>query len=213
MKTGNFDAILMDLQMPEMDGYTATRLIRNELKSDIPIIAMTADALVGEDTRCIESGMNGYISKPFESNALYAKVLEFTRKKTFTRQDNSDRATAADLVDLSYVHDLYPNDKVRSARVINIFLDTMPEGLAQLAHLVRDTEDYEAIYRQAHFLKSSVSVIRVRDMFANLTKLEDLAKAHAPREQMLPLLEVLETTFDAARPVLLAEKEGGVQKL
>jgi CheY-like chemotaxis protein len=60
----------MDLQMPVMDGYAATQYIRNELRLSIPIIAMTATALIGEQLRCFEVGMNDYMTKPFEFTDL-----------------------------------------------------------------------------------------------------------------------------------------------
>jgi CheY-like chemotaxis protein len=71
----NYDLIIMDLQMPVMDGYTATQRIRGELGLDIPIIAMTATALVGEQVRCFEVGMNDYMTKPFEFSDLYRRIL------------------------------------------------------------------------------------------------------------------------------------------
>lgn len=71
------DIVLMDLQMPEMDGYHATAYIRNQLKLDIPIIAMTADAMKGESDKCIDAGMQDYISKPFEPKDLFEKILAF----------------------------------------------------------------------------------------------------------------------------------------
>ena len=71
----NYDLIIMDLQMPVMDGYTATQRIRGELGSDIPIIAMTATALIGEQVRCFEVGMNDYMTKPFEFTDLYRRIL------------------------------------------------------------------------------------------------------------------------------------------
>lgn len=74
-----FDIVLMDLQMPEMDGYEATAFIRKELGITIPIVAMTADAISGESDKCIDVGMNGYISKPFEAIELYHKILDFTK--------------------------------------------------------------------------------------------------------------------------------------
>ncbi|HEY6902604.1 MAG TPA: ATP-binding protein, partial [Puia sp.] len=70
-----YDLIIMDLQMPVMDGYTATRCIRQELQMPIPIIAMTATALVGEQLRCFEAGMNEYMTKPFEFTELYKRIL------------------------------------------------------------------------------------------------------------------------------------------
>lgn len=70
-----YDLIIMDLQMPVMDGYEATRSIRQKLELPIPIIAMTATALVGEKLRCFEAGMNDYMTKPFEFTELYKRIL------------------------------------------------------------------------------------------------------------------------------------------
>lgn len=71
----SYDLIIMDLQMPVMDGYEATRNIRQDLELPIPIIAMTATALVGEQLRCFEAGMNDYMTKPFEFTELYKRIL------------------------------------------------------------------------------------------------------------------------------------------
>jgi len=76
LSVADFDIILMDIQMPEMDGYTATKHIRTVMHKNTPIVAMTADAITGEADKCIEVGMNGYISKPFDANDLYNKILE-----------------------------------------------------------------------------------------------------------------------------------------
>jgi PAS domain S-box-containing protein len=72
---GKYDLIIMDLQMPVMDGYAATQYIRNELRLSIPIIAMTATALIGEQVRCFEVGMNDYMTKPFEFTELYKRII------------------------------------------------------------------------------------------------------------------------------------------
>lgn len=212
LRDGRFDAILMDLQMPEMDGYTATRIIRNELHSDIPIIAMTADALKGEAERCFESGMNGYISKPFEPKDLYSEILRFTRQ-TDNVQLNHTPDMNNSIVDFSYLNDLSGGDPAYIKEVLNLFLGTMPDGLKQLGRLVREGNDFDGIYRQAHFLKSSVSVIRVRNMFDDLTKLEALAKAKSPKEDMMPVMEGLENIYNAAHPILMTERDGSRGKV
>jgi PAS domain S-box-containing protein len=207
LKHGSYDAILMDLQMPEMDGYAATREIRSVLKNSVPIIAMTADALKGEAEKCFESGMNGYISKPFEPHELFTEILKFTRKSSTSNSEKQPVGMNNDLVDFSYLHELSGNDAAYVAEVLNLFLGTVPEGLQQLGHLIRDTDDYEASYKQAHFLKSSVSVIKVKDMFENLSRLEELAKTGTPKAELLPILEAIEKTYAAAHPLLLAEKD------
>jgi PAS domain S-box-containing protein len=203
----HYDAVLMDLQMPEMDGYTATHYIRNDLHHDIPIIAMTADALKGEAERCFESGMNGYISKPFEPRDLYQEILRLTSKHASEGQGETNNSMNNSVVDFSYLIELSGNDAGYISEVLSLFLGTMPEGLQQLGKLVRAGNDYEAIYRQAHFLKSSVSIVRVRGMYDNLSKLEALGKNNAPQSEMMPILEELEATYAEAHPILVAEKE------
>jgi signal transduction histidine kinase/DNA-binding response OmpR family regulator len=75
-----FDIVLMDLQMPEMDGYDATRLLRSDPRfQEIPIIAMTAHALAEERQRCLEAGMNDHISKPIDPDALFATLARWTK--------------------------------------------------------------------------------------------------------------------------------------
>lgn len=82
----NFDIILMDLQMPEMDGYEATRKIR-ELetpKKEVPIMAMSAHTIKGEYEHCMETGMNDFISKPFDTKELYEKIYRLVKKEPVT---------------------------------------------------------------------------------------------------------------------------------
>jgi len=77
VKTFNFDAVLMDVQMPGMNGYQCTRKIREmerEINRHTPIIAVTACVLPGDREKCFDSGMDDYLSKPFELSALRAKI-------------------------------------------------------------------------------------------------------------------------------------------
>lgn len=79
LKEKKFDIVLMDMEMPVMNGYEAATILRNELKSNIPIIAMTANAMAGERERCLSLGMNDYISKPINANVLFEKIYELTQ--------------------------------------------------------------------------------------------------------------------------------------
>ncbi|MFI5217855.1 MAG: response regulator [Bacteroidia bacterium] len=83
VKDNNFDLVLMDIQMPEMDGYTATQMIRSKLhppKNSIKIMAMTAGALKSEVQKCFDAGMDDYIAKPFDPGALMGKMNDLFNK-------------------------------------------------------------------------------------------------------------------------------------
>ena len=92
----DYDVVLMDVQMPEMDGYQATRHIRkNPRFADLPIIAMTANAMKGDREKCLETGMNDYISKPIDPDQLYGKLKRWVPHKTFAREEETgDRAAS-----------------------------------------------------------------------------------------------------------------------
>ncbi len=78
VKNKSYDLILMDIQMPIMDGYASSKMIRNDVDKTVPIIAMTAHVMAGEREKCRSFGMNDYISKPFKVDALYAMILKYT---------------------------------------------------------------------------------------------------------------------------------------
>ncbi|HTA81815.1 MAG TPA: ATP-binding protein [Bacteroidia bacterium] len=78
LRENKFDIVLMDMEMPVMNGYEAATIIRNEMKNAIPIIAMTAHAMSGEKERCLSLGMNDYISKPINANLLFEKIYDLT---------------------------------------------------------------------------------------------------------------------------------------
>ena len=75
VKNNQYDIVLMDMQMPEMGGIEATQIIRNELHNNVPIIALTANAIKGDADKCKQAGMNDYVSKPFDPSDLYNKIL------------------------------------------------------------------------------------------------------------------------------------------
>jgi len=113
----------------------------------------------------------------------------------------------APLVDLSFVISMSDNDPNYIYEVINLFLENVPDAVTKLEQLVRKTNDFEAIQKQAHMLKSSANVIKVRGMYDDLVAMEALARQASGKEKIVTLLENVLINFNEALPVLLAEKE------
>ena len=80
LQNKSYDIILMDLQMPEMNGFEATEYIRNKMNSKIPIIALTADVTTVDLAKCKSVGMNDYIAKPVDERLLYSKIIRFGKE-------------------------------------------------------------------------------------------------------------------------------------
>ncbi|MFT5885907.1 MAG: PAS domain S-box-containing protein [Arcticibacterium sp.] len=152
-----FDLILMDLQMPEMDGYQATTYIRNVLKLDIPIISMTAHSLVGEKEKCLEIGMDDYLPKPFNQMELNQKINALLKKK-----NSSVRKTDKQAVNLEYLRSMAEGNKEFEKEIINTSLSHIPEDLNLLVSAIRIL-DLKQIASAAHKLKSSFYVMGIDD--------------------------------------------------
>jgi signal transduction histidine kinase/DNA-binding NarL/FixJ family response regulator len=148
-----YELVLMDIQMPVMDGYSTARAIRNELQSDIPIIAMTAHAMAGEREKCLSQGMNEYISKPIREDELYKLVLKFTNGAK-----NGYR-----YINLQYMRDISKGDNDYEKTVTGQFLEAIPEGLSDIEEAWKKS-NISVVRRVAHDMKTSVSIMGLNDM-------------------------------------------------
>ena len=168
LKQQPFSIVLMDIQMPEMDGYTATSIIRNELKMDIPIIAMTAHAMAGEKEKCLQLGMNDYVSKPIKETILYNIIAS-------NAQNLPDKDIYTEHIDLDHLHQLSGNNKEFERELLEQFLVQTPEEVEGL-HEAIDGKDYAMIRRLAHSLKSTVGYVGLsEDLYPVLESLEQKA--------------------------------------
>jgi PAS domain S-box-containing protein len=176
LEAQTFDVILMDVQMPEMDGFEATAAIRrNEEVSGahIPIIAMTAHALKGDRERCLAAGMDEYISKPIRAEELLNLIESVTAGSGSTH--NAVEATHP-IIDWNLALERVDGDEVLLGDLAKLFCQEYPGMLAavQEAVLVKDAERLE---RAAHTLKGSVGALGAQDACDAALTLERLARA------------------------------------
>jgi PAS domain S-box-containing protein len=175
----HFDLVLMDIQMPEMDGYTATQYIRNNLPKDkagIPIIAMTAHAIVGEAEKCISIGMNDYISKPFNRNTLYEKICALLKEVPQTEQQAVSESVQPkrtfEFIDLTYLSELAEGSEDFIVRMIRAFLVQTPQLIDQMKQGA-DSGNWQEVRAAAHKMKPSMDFIGIHSLKSVVAAIEN----------------------------------------
>ena len=188
-----FDVILMDMQMPEMNGYAATAAIRREEQGTdrrIPIIAMTAEAMKGDREHCLDAGMDDYISKPFDPDALYQVVAAVPAQAcvaagTIVIEDESSPSTEIvkptespqdnGVIDWEVARKNTGNDAALLADLVKIFLAECPHMLAEIRQAV-ETSDSGLLRRAAHTLKGSAAIFGAQPVLDAALRLEMMGR-------------------------------------
>jgi signal transduction histidine kinase/CheY-like chemotaxis protein len=168
-----FDVILMDVQMPMMNGFDATRFIRANFESpakETPIIALTASVLRIDLDKCKEAGMDSYIPKPFNTHQLItgiAQVLNISLKAKKQADTNGQTIPSSGVTDLDYLEKFCEGDPVRMKKYIGMFVSSAP-GLIEKIHAALETNDFEEIANQVHSFKT-------KWIMMGMTETKDLA--------------------------------------
>jgi|GEM_PF-5810401 signal transduction histidine kinase/CheY-like chemotaxis protein len=184
--------IIMDLQMPQMDGYAATKYIRNVMHISTPIVAMTASVLKGEKEKCMSLGMNDYISKPFDFSFLYSRISHFLGFETEKYVAPVRECQGNDkLFDLSLIEEMDDNEYLTS--VLSTFLNGTPEDLNQLQSAFT-ADHYEDVYKIAHKMKTSVGLFKANGLFGILTRIEESIRSGI-RDGLGRLLELANNEY------------------
>ena len=157
---GPFDLVLMDVQMPELDGIEATKAIREreqETGAHVPIIALTAHALKGDRERCLAIGMDGYVSKPVRSNELFEAIRPFFRQRSSAHATAEVEPQSGVAIDWEAVLDSVAGDAGILREVVEQATIEYPELVAQLDEAIRQA-DANTVQRVAHGLKGSARI-------------------------------------------------------
>jgi two-component system sensor histidine kinase/response regulator len=204
-KNGDFDLILMDIQMPEMDGFAATRAIRDLMleksdskgrMSDIPIIAMTAHAMTGDREKCIDAGMDDYVSKPIKPEVLYSVINKVARKSQSEKEQKRTQPAQGSkrffpkTFDLSSAMETVLGSEDLFHEIAGMFIENRPDYIAKIKEAITGN-DAGILEREAHSLKGAVGNFGAKEAYELAYRLEKLGKERkmATAEQGLLNLE------------------------
>lgn len=217
-----YDLILMDVQMPEMDGYETTIAIRNSqnFNRETPIIALTASALLSQKDRAFNVGMNDYLSKPFKPAQLFEKLQSFGQRiatnSNYTEggdqspiEENNDSFFSYNTrLDKNLLKELYGDDLDYAREMFDTFLTkSLPEVVLMKRQL--STENWTELGRLAHKLKPSFGMVGLSDMEEKMQGIEDMAKGYPNYVGLYALI----TDFEKALPKAVEAVEYDLMKL
>lgn len=184
LATNTFDLVLMDVQMPVMDGYTATRLIREQEQfSDLPIIALTANAMSDDEEKSIAAGMNAHLAKPIDPQQLKNMLGLFLNTPQKTSESGSDSMTLSQEgeslsipgIDVDAALKRMGGDKEQYLYLLNHFLLHNSNSANQFEQYINDG-DLSSLQAQAHSLKgasSTLGLTHIHNLSAQLEKISD----------------------------------------
>ena len=165
LREQKIDLILMDITMPDIDGFEATKHIRTHFKepmNQLPIIAMTAAAFVGDKEKCLAAGMNDYISKPFSAADLLQKIIQLLPKQTLGPKPNFS--------DLTLIYERADGDMQFLKEIIECYILEMPMYIKEMDDCLA-AKDLEEIRKQAHKMKAPIALmgaLSLKELYADI---------------------------------------------
>lgn len=209
MRTQPFDLVLMDIQMPIMDGVEATRKIREELPepaNKVKIIAMTANVLSEDVERYLQAGMNAYVSKPFHTEELLLKMASVLingaanlqeNPKAEAKETSASRPIPEQVTQMNFLAQFTGGDQVKKMKYIRMFLENGPRLIRQVREAL-ESENYGQLKIAAHSLKPQLSYMGIREEDSRIFLIEQIADQPAHRERLPDLVDYLEKICEKA---------------
>ena len=203
VNTNKFDLVLMDVQMPIMDGYEATKTIRKRYSNlELPIIAMTASALKGDREMSIESGMDDYISKPINPEVLFETIAKWLHVKSIKRDESCINETPnkkIEVLDIEKTLARLGNKRDFYENLLKMYKKNYSNSVKELSDLIRNKQ-YDEIKRFIHNLKSvtgNIGAIKLNNFIIEFEKQYETYEEKAMEENLRSLCDLNEELLKA----------------
>ena len=197
-----YDIILMDLQMPEMNGFEATEYIRSTLELNIPIIALTADVTTADLAKCKSVGMDDYISKPVDERLLQSKIILFLARVNATKEKQSEIENGIHnrekYVDLTYLAQRTKSDPGLMREMISLYLGQTTLLIKEM-HASAKSSNWKTLQAVAHKMIPSFSIVGISKKYEDIARaLQESARTGVSPEDMRSLVLTLDNILTRA---------------
>lgn len=197
----SYDIILMDLQMPEMNGFEATEYIRKTMHLNIPIIALTADVTTVDLEKCKAVGMNDYIAKPVDERILFSKIIGLIKKSIHsdsTKQSKKDSQQTLKYIDLKYLNQRTKSDPALMLEMISIYLEQTPPLINAMKQSLKK-QDWDSLQAAVHKMIPSFSIMGMSPNFESMAKkIQEYARTQQQIEDITDLVLQIESVCTQA---------------
>ncbi len=184
LKENNYDIILMDLQMPEMNGFEATAYIRIEMKLTIPIIALTADVTTVDLEKCTAVGMNDYVAKPVDERLLYSKIIKHLQKPRLLNGDRDEKSIDKQIkqTNLAYLLAKTKSNPDVMMEMISLYLEQTPPLIQSMKQSLIN-QDWNLLHSSVHKMIPSFSIVGIDKSFEEMAKkIQDYATSSEQKD-------------------------------
>ncbi len=201
VRNNSFDVILMDIQMPVMDGFETTKAIRqgDPKKKSVPIIALTANATQKDFEKCIAAGMNDCITKPFTQDDLLKTLTKYLGKKLPIKKKHSDNEgkTANASIDLTYLKKVSNNNQEFIQEIVNTFLETMPKAIEDIDTLTQE-KNWIQLGKVIHKIKPTITLMGIHHLKDKVMDLELQTKDGTNEDSLISLAKEISLHLNRA---------------
>lgn len=201
LKVNDYDIILMDLQMPEMNGFDAAGYIRNSLHLNIPIIALTADVTTVDLAKCKTVGMNDYIAKPVDERLLYSKIVSLVKQSIVIEEQNGNddyQNIKGKCTNLVYLMQRTKSNPALMMEMISLYLEQTPP-LVDAMKLSMKNKDWNSLYSAVHKMIPSFSIMGIHnDIEVIAKKVQEFAGSQKQADGISELVIHLENVCTQA---------------